>query len=152
MPDTLDQRFVDEFITRLKLISTTLPNLNGFVTNPKLVADWRDAPLNADELPALIVRDLETDQDAKRPESGSSKQYNVLYIQVQIECYDIKLVRLLVADVWKAVSIDPEWGYKAINTRPLKVRRAVNQEGLKVIGALVDFAIDYISNKFDAYE
>jgi hypothetical protein len=127
---------------------------NGYQTDIKTIAEWRFVPLTANELPALILRDL----DSKHETLNKSTRMQTNHIKMQIEGVVIpgpnavRDARRLIADITQLIAVDREWGGKAIDTTLERTAIAVSQEEGRIGGALVEFTIHFGSIVFNSYE
>lgn len=148
MPDTIQQKLVDALILRLKDISV----VNGYANDIVRVDDWRVAPFELKQLPALNVRDYGVDYNVATKNAGAMQNRFLVAVEIVTNFATTTQIRSIVGDVWKAVSIDRGWGCLAHDTIPIKQRMAVEEDGKRVQGAILELAIDAVSNTFDAYE
>jgi len=111
----LRQTIMDAIETRMKTILTTggyYSNLgsNVFVFRPRL-AESMYTPLNASELPAVIVRD---GMAAYSEFTLGGKCRCDLSVELEVRCEDgsdsADTARKLIADVYAAIGTDPKWG------------------------------------------
>src|SRR5437879_5063341 len=93
-----------KLVTELKTIFTTITVANGYNITVKTVEDWRVLPFTADELPALVIRDLNDDKE-KASDFGE-KQSNELLFSIELVVADgansMDSLRKLFSDVSKA--------------------------------------------------
>ena len=144
MPTSIRQQIINAVDARLKTIKIA----NGY--NYDLgnnVFEWRDAPLSDSNLPALIYRDLSCDTEYL--ETHRHK----IHIEVELVIKDTlaSAVRKMIADVLKAIGVDPQWSNLAINTHPEGDEMQVKQSEKIIGGASVKFAIEFRTKEWDPY-
>lgn len=158
MPDPKRQKLVDAIIARMQTISTASPNPEGYQTNiGSNVHDWR-VNFQDDELPAVSVCDM----TAEAQSSDSPNPLRTIYLMpVQVRIYakkgeDPANIRLMISDVMRAIRQDDRWMVAdvglAMITRPLRDGFIIPEESFEVIGAVVEFEIQFITGKFNAEE
>lgn len=110
------------------------------------VFPWRAAPFQPNELPGLIVRDL--DEPVHLPAPRSQGIIRQLHIQVEIALKGDNAMddlRLIYADVEAAIGEGREsvWADITSDTRPRLSRAIVEQESAKIAGGIFECYIDY---------
>ena len=147
MADTLRQKLVDKVVARMQTIRTA----NGYETNlGDNVEEWL-THRQGDEGTALGVCDLNNDPELGDKQAG--RQTNTLKIQLRIfGAQSPAELRRMIGDCMKAVKKDLRWSGLALWTLPGQDGFIIPNDSFEVAGAAVEFAIEYLSNTFDAYE
>jgi hypothetical protein len=149
MPDTKRQQLVSAIIARMVTIRIS----NGYETDlGLLVEDW-PRRYQADELPALSVCDLTSEDEQDDPEAAHT--IHRMPVQLRIHVKDgtpAALLRKMMADVEKAISVDRLWGYLALSTKPKRSGLIVPNDNNEVAGAAVEVEVAYITQTFNAYQ
>jgi hypothetical protein len=153
----LRQDIIDKIETKFKTILV----VNGYHTNlGNNVFVWRPGILQADELPAIVVRDVWDVIDSE----GEFGPKNVFTHMMQVESEVVaggassdKTVRQMIADVHKAIGVDDTWDGKAVTTilnngisesgTPADEMN-VQQEGNIIAGAKIRFRVLYRTTKW----
>lgn len=130
MADSIRQDIAEAIDTRLKTIKTTA----GYKTNAGTnVFDWIDRDLADSELDAIIYRDTLNDLEIE------SFGRSINQIRVEIEgktkstTTTAKQCRLLIEDIYKAISTDETWGGLALQTQPVSDEIEVRMQD-KIMG------------------
>ena len=160
MATTIRQQLVTAVINRLKLIKTTNTytldygeTFQNYETNiGDSVDEWRAVDIDPKELPMLVVRDLDTENDVSS--DFTEKQINWLLIVVEIvtsgNTAAVELRKML-GDVNAAIRQDTTWGELAITTNPQKERFLIEQQSKRIAGGLIEFKVKYVSGRFNQY-
>lgn len=145
-PLTIRQKFVDAAIARMQLILVA----NGYQTDlGQNVADWR-TNWEQEELPGVGVFDLTN--EAEKDHFGAKRQTNKLRMQFRIfGAKDPAEFRVMIADVIKAIKVDPRWGGLAVESHPGNDGFILPNESFEVAGAAIEIMIEFLSNTFDPY-
>lgn len=140
MADSIAQQIMNAIGTRLQGITIA----NGYNTNAgnNVFAD-RVTPLIETELPGLIYRDPEEDEEAL------TMGYHQMTLKVEIEAVTYGAIapkdvrNKLIADVKKAVRTDLTWGGLALDTRITGRSLQIEQKDHLIAGATIRLEIDY---------
>ena len=140
MADAIAQQIMDAIGTRLADITVT----NGYASNAgnSIFAD-RVTPLIETELPGIVYRDPDEDEEALT--FGSHQM--TMKVEIEIMAYGAtapKDVRnKLVADVKKAVRVDLSWGGLALDTRITGRSMQIEHMERLIASAVIRLEIDY---------
>jgi hypothetical protein len=110
------------------------------------VFPWRATTLQPNELPALIVRDL--DEPVILANNQSARVTRQLHVQVEAAIADntpMTILRQIYSDIEAAFGEGREsvWADITIETRPRITRAVVEQESRKIAGGIFEVFIDY---------
>ncbi len=136
------QSIIDTIDTQLKTILTA----NGYDTDlGSNVFEWRQVPLQASELPALIYRDAMSETEIIVLDKHTHKLTLEVEVKTEPGAIDGTLARKMIADVVKAIGVDHTWGALAIKTDPLNSEIIFDEGGKEKIisGAIINFEIMY---------
>jgi len=138
------QQIMDAVKARLQSITVT----NGYNFNlGNNVYEWRVKPLTMTTLPALAYRDVETDIEL------IEAHRNRLNIEIEIlNNSSIIDMRKMIADVYKAIGVDIQWGGLALNTYPRGDRIIREQEEQTITGAVINIIIEYRTKEWEPYQ
>lgn len=145
MTDPVRQTIMEKIEARFKTILTT----GGYLTNVGAhVFLWRTTPLDADEMPGLVVSDK-----VEEIESFTMLQYThnmVVEVEAVAEpgTVDGELMRDVIMDIFKAVGTEDRWDGYALDTVPLGSEIFQEQEGKIVSGAKVRLLVQYQTSKW----
>ncbi|MDQ1610335.1 MAG: hypothetical protein QOG00_266 [Pyrinomonadaceae bacterium] len=136
------QEIVKKVLARMRLIRTE----NDYVTEiGASVHEHRTEALQEHELPALIVRDG-TDEITYR-EKQSGAHHHSLPFTIDVVCQETdvnaEVARKALADVMKAIGVDPRWGGVAKQSLPKSASVITDKEGNWLGGARVEFTVEY---------
>jgi hypothetical protein len=142
------QSIVDAVETRFKGIKIA----SGYHTDVgNNVFVYRDADIEAQELPALNIRDYRTKRIDEVTDATSYDNWD-LYFEIELVCaagsLTITQVRQIIADVTKAIGVDQTWGALALFTWLQGDEIFMRQEDKKVGGAIINFYVRYRNTKF----
>jgi hypothetical protein len=158
---TLRQQIFEAVVAQLKLIQTANEYQFYGVTgnyNSNLgssVYPWRSAPFAKQNLPALVVRDI--DELIKEPTPGAQRVERQLHMMINIvvdgDSASDDLRDKYFADVDIAIGLGRQsrWGNLTGNTRPRLTRSVLEQESDVLAGGIVEFYIDYPTYAFYPY-
>lgn len=157
MADSKRQKIVDAIIARMETILTA----NGYDTDlGTQVADWRlnwqDDDLG--ETGAISVCDLpaEAVQAPGRANPGETIWLMPVQIRFQFRRADTiaELVRKGIRDINAAIRTDDRWKVNNIGlamiTRPSKEGPMIPEDSFEIVGGVVEFEVQYITQKFNA--
>lgn len=149
-----------QIVTRIELALREIRTANSFKSDAGLnVWPWRSIPFKENELPAIILRDLDEPiiRDSKYPQ----RHRRTLHIQIEIVCQGTASpaqYREILADVEQALrsGYDEEsqfwWGDLAYDVQPRISRMVLAQESYKIAGGFYECFVDYVTRAFDQYE
>lgn len=138
------QQIVDKVVARMQAISVA----NGYQTD--LGASVYDFETNFDDadLPALSVCDLIAAHELANAQPTAANQIDTLSLQLRVFCKaDTRpaFLRTAIADIWRAIKVDPRWDGAALYTIPKRSGIVLNDEAFQIGGAAVEIEI-YIFN------
>lgn len=146
MSDSLRQRIVDAFLTRLRTIRT----MNGYQTEVGAsVHEWRVTGFELDELPALNLRDTED-------VAALSVAEDVHALKIEVEAYVAgttapATLRQILADLIQAIGTDPTFGGLAQDTNVTAEAIDVRQEEKRIAAVQVSFEVQFTTAHLNAY-
>ncbi len=135
-------------ITAVKTRFAAIRATNGYATNiGQRVEEFRTTPFDASELPAINLLDTVEPVSFDNKNRGSHlRQLTVVANLVLAEsAHSATQARAALADVEKAIASDPRWGGLATRTLPKQGRLMVDDKGLWLGGAQVEFVIEYFT-------
>jgi hypothetical protein len=112
--------------------------------------EWRTTPFEEAELPGINLKDISEPVTYASKNSGSVlRQLNVIADLVfkEADC-SATLARAGLADVEKAIAVDPMWGGLAARTLMTESRLMTDENGLWLGGARVAFTVEYFTKPF----
>lgn len=149
MADSKRQKIVDAFDAQMRKIRTS----EGYETDIGKNVFWWKPALETDALDGMVCRD--TTSPINVGESGINQESHNLSIEVSVFVIedDTEPIRLrkAIADIFKAIGINPQWNGLAEWTQPIFANIGVDQKGQVISGGLVEVAITYTTNLFDPY-
>jgi hypothetical protein len=145
--DTINQRIIDALRARLQSITTA--NGYNFDLGNK-VYEWRVANVHQSDLPVLVYRDVSCDTDTV--EMGERHTLRVeIGLQASSANITVASLRKMIADVRRAIGIDPQWGGLAINTYYRGHVIDIDQAERVIGGATLRIDIVYRTKEWDDY-
>jgi hypothetical protein len=142
------QQIVDAVKTRFAAITVE----NEFDTNlGNSLHEWRTEQFEDSELPGINLR------DESEPVSYASKSSGSVLRQLKIgadlvfqeEDVSASLARAGLADVERAIALDPSWGGLARLTIMNESRLMTDERGIWLGGARITFTIEYFTKPFE---
>ncbi|MBT9169272.1 MAG: hypothetical protein DDT19_02628 [Syntrophomonadaceae bacterium] len=131
------QQIMDRVRARLQGITIA----NGFSFNLGAnVFEWQVTPLQEARLPAIIYRDAENSIEL------IEAHRNRLGVEIEIMTRGdtaITDMRRMIADVYRAIGTDIQWGALALNTYPQGDRITREIETQNIVGALINIVIEF---------
>lgn len=155
MPTSRRQTLFDAVLARLRGITIA----GGYDTNlGKQVHPWRDTkkdPFNGAELAtgAVNVRDHRKVTEQGGP-NVLGKHHHTLHLSIEGAVNDdagAGLVRMMIADIEKAIGVDRRWGAVAFETTPGDDQILVAEGGLTVTGFTMNFTIEFRTGNWDPF-
>ncbi len=149
MADSIRQQIVDALETRLKDILVA----KGYKTDlARNIFIWRTTDLQESELPALVVRDMPEDVIVR----GTNHEYTLTFeLEAKIKNSPItamipaKEAREVIADVIKAIGVDPNFSNLVQGTRPVSNESlSIEQKDKKVASLIMKIEIRYVTKRF----
>lgn len=146
------QKIIDAIIARMQ----TITQVNGYSTDIGLnVHDWR-INFQDEELPAISVCDLISEDQLPAGASNPKRVTHLLNIQIRIYAPQEATpanIREMIADVSRAIGTDDRWiednAGLVITTRPLRHGFLIPPESFEVIGGFVEIEAVYITDKWN---
>lgn len=129
---------------------------NGYNTDlGKNVFEWRDNPIDENELPSLTWRDVS--EDDSNASAGTIGYHNhVMTMELKVATAKgtttAKEIRALLADIIKAVGVDQTWGRLATRTDPVSNEMQVEEVETIIGGVTITLNITYQTMKWNPYE
>lgn len=154
MADSKRQKLISAIITRLETISVA----NGYQTG--LGANIADSKPNWNEadLPAVSVFDTVADVEFVHDQPTAAQQVFTLPVLIRIFLAEDDLAaeaRKYLADVVKAVGVDPYWTVSgsqlALWTKLTKEGLIVPADNLEVAGAAIELEIAYLTQSWNSF-
>jgi hypothetical protein len=147
MADSVRQDIIDAIDTRMKAILIT----GGYETNiGQNVFDWRAEPLEEDDLPALIYRDLSVETEVV---SFATFVHKMVF-SIMVACASstpMTTIRKIIADIDKAVGVDHTWGGLALMTERISDESGVEINERKYAGCQIVFNVIFRTLAWNDY-
>ena len=115
------------------------------------VHPWRAAPFDEDELPGLIVRDIDELRELSSPNgTGEKRSLHVLCSIATDGDASPEMMRKIFGDIDGVFGTGRSTGWDSLSTetRPKLTRTIVDQESLKITGGIYEVYIDYVVPAF----
>lgn len=145
MPDSVRKQIMAAIATRFATITTG----NGYKTSAgSTVSTWRDleaAPWTSADLPAINIRDVEQEVEAK----PSSLQIVRLAIECDVAGASIAVVRDIISDIQAAIGTDEKWSTLARRTEYEQDSVGVEHAKNKLAAGVVRFVVVYQQARWD---
>ena len=157
MADSKRQKLVDAIVARMQTILTA----NGYETDLGTnVADWRlnwqDDDLGSTG--AISVCDLVAEAAPTAGRQNPQETIWLLPVQIRFQFKRTdtiaELVRKGIRDINAAIRTDDRWTVSnvglAMITRPLREGPIIPEDSFEIVGGVVEFELQYITQKFNA--
>lgn len=136
-----------QIFTAVKTRFAAIQMANGYQTNiGAKLTEWHLTPKEGGELDGLDLRD-ETETTSLPDSRNSSlytRQLQITAIAEVVEANDTATrARLALADIIRAIGVDPTWGGLARHTLPVEEEITVDGEGQRIGGARITFVVEY---------
>ena len=140
-------------VNNLKTLLQTITIANGYYTAlGSNVYLFRTIPMQADELPAVVIFDKGENIDTEGI-TGSVNIWNrVLNVTLQVVCAGSTVdttVRKLITDIYKALGTDTTLTSTCIDVITTGNQIEIEQESKLIAGASLDIIISYRTNKYN---
>lgn len=146
MADTIRQQIMNAVKTRLQAI--TVINGYNFDLGNK-VFEWKDSPFADNEMPGLIYKDVSC--DISQVEGHRCNLH--IEIEIAARAGSIALdIRKMIADIYKAIKVDIQWGLLAMDTLPEGDSMMIDEGGKLIGGVSIKFIILYRTKEWDPYQ
>jgi hypothetical protein len=138
MADSKRQQIIEAIDTRLKTILTT----GGYHSNiGQHVFEWKTSPFSDEQEPGVTYRDVSNNREA---EGAVNKFRWRLTVEIEVVSQTTaETMRLMIADVLKAVGVDHTWGALAQRSGQPDTEMIVEQTDKIVTGAKITLPITY---------
>jgi hypothetical protein len=136
------QQIITAMTTRFKAITTA----NGYATNIGLqFHEWRTSELPQDGLPAQTLRDPVDEVTLPDKDSLMHRHHLTIILDLVIgeAAEQATEARKALADVVKAIGVDPTWGGLAARTLPRREQIMTDAQGNWLGGARMEFVVEY---------
>ncbi|HEX8773258.1 MAG TPA: hypothetical protein VF735_06595 [Pyrinomonadaceae bacterium] len=136
------QQIIDAMKTRFSAITTA----GGYATNiGNQVHEWRTTEIPADGLPAQSLRDPVDEVTLPDKDSLMHRHHLnvILDLVIQESAEQATEARKALADVVKAIGVDPTWGGLAARTLPRREQIMTDAQGNWLGGARMEFVVEY---------
>lgn len=144
MADTIRQHIIDDIKDRMESILTP----GGYDTDAgQNVFEWREYPVNDDELPCIIIRD----KDCPVNQDTNFSHENRLEIEFGIKASSSEEVRQIFGDIYTAIGTDLTWNGFAYDTEPVGEDIQMEHESKIVADASLKIIICFRTQKWDPY-
>jgi hypothetical protein len=140
------QQIVDAQIARFTTGATAITTANGYATNiGSKGKEWQTTPLDEAQMDAILVRDT-IDRERNDPNGQNSSRHTweleMIVDAVLVETgQNAVQARRAIADIKKAVAVDPTWGGLARRTEEVSDQVMATKDGTRVGGAQVIYKI-----------
>lgn len=138
------QQIIDAVRARL----ATIRIANGYATDIGAnVLEWQTTPIPVESLPAVCMRDTETEIEAWTMRERDNRV--ALVIEAVGQDISPALARSYLEDIYRAIGADETWGGLALLTEPAgdSIELMINDEG--VGRATVRITIEYQAGKWE---
>ncbi len=135
------QQIVDAVKARFVAITTG----NGYDANVQKLAEWQLTPFEAADLTAITISDPTEETLISDKNSGSyTRQLTIVADAVLTEAdATAARARTLLADLVKAVGVDPTWSGLARYSLPVRAEVKVDEAGQRIGGVRLEFIVEY---------
>ncbi len=150
MPDSLRQQIINAVDARLKTITTA----NSYETDlGRNVFEHRTTALGDSELPGINFRDVGCDVSQEDVAIGQHGYELTMEAEIVVKAGATSAIQIrkMIADVIKAIGVDPRWGNLAVRTTPLSDGLKFDQSEKIIAGALLTYSIIFRTTKFNPY-
>ncbi len=150
-PFSIRHRIMAEVLTRF----TTILTANGYKTQLGAnTQQWRLKAWEDSELPAMSIHDPENTTIEENAASQTHQLRVICEVFVAPGATGVEGIYDLIMDVWKATGVDRRWTDSqtvqlAMNTRQIKDTITMDEQGKKIMGAILEFHIEYRTKPFD---
>lgn len=144
---SIRESIVASIITRLETILTA----NGYQTNlGNNIFDWKVIDVQEADLPCAIVKDTSEDVETK----GGNHLHS---LQIEVEAkspgVDRAIPRKIIADVQKAIGVDPNFDSQVYRTEPVENETLDFEQQNKVFSSIIiKFVVNYATLAFQPYQ
>jgi hypothetical protein len=147
MAKSIRQSIIESVIARLQTITT----VNGYETNlGSNVFDWKVIDVEQSALPCVIVKDT-TETITTRGGNHNC----VLSIELEAKSFgsDKEVVRNIIADMIKAIGVDPNFDAKVYGTTPVENETLDFEHHDKLYSTIsMNFEVKYSTLAFQPYQ
>lgn len=127
----------------------TISIANGYHTDVLTTILWRKVPFAEGELPAINIRDMkDSTTDLSGGPGHSMPELHELTIELDAVCNTSTAAHQMIDDIRKLCGVDETWGGIALRTWPQGDEIIVDDNGIRVLGAMVTIRVDYRTTKF----
>jgi hypothetical protein len=147
MATSVRESIVSSIITRLETILTA----NGYETNlGSNVFDWKVTDVQESELPCVIVKDTSEDVETR---GGNHLHRLQIELEAKAPGVDRSIPRKIIADVQKAIGVDPNFDNQVYKTEPVENETLSLEQQNKVFSSIViKFIVNYSTLAFQPYQ
>jgi hypothetical protein len=149
MADSIRQQIITKLDTRLKAILIA----SGYKTNlGQRVFDWRDPAFGQTDLAGLSYRDVSTGNvETVTIAWPDSLQEFPLTVEMELKGTTPAVMRQMMADVLKAIGVDPTWDGLAISTEYLGDETDTEEQEAVIGATTMRILITYRTKAWDPY-
>jgi hypothetical protein len=159
MADSKRQKIVDAVKTRMAAILTA----GGYATNlGQNVEEW-STHLQGEDIPAAgVISVCDMVATAAEQPNRSNPRETVWLMPIQIRIFlpknrlTMANLRTAMKDVSRAIRQDDRWKVDGVGlvmiSRPLREGPIIPEDSFEIAGAIVEFEVQYITQKFNAEE
>lgn len=141
------QQIIDAIIARMQLIKLA----NGYQTDlGNNVNDFKTR-YDEDDLPGLSVCDTIANHELASGSPTATNQIDTMSVQLRVFVSDdtpAQELRTMIADIWKAIKVDPRWGSLAMQTIPKRSGIVIESDAFQIGGAAVEIEISIFNTNF----
>lgn len=147
MATSVRESIVASIITRLQTITT----INGYETNlGSNVFDWKVIDVQESDLPCVTVKDTSEDVEVRG-------RNHLCRLQIELEAkaagVDKSIPRKVLADVQKAIGVDPNFDNQVTSTEPVENETLDFEQQNKVFSSIImKFVVNYATLAFQPYQ
>jgi hypothetical protein len=139
-----------DIVTAVMARMATITTGNGYASNVgQKVFEWQLKPVNASDLPCILVSDPA--ENNLGPGEGSTRNsgyrsfgldFEVSLLLAETNATAAK-ARAAISDVIKAIGTDQMWGQRARRSEPVSDELILDSEGERISGVRMKFTVEY---------
>ena len=147
MATSVRESIVASIITRLATITTA----NGYETEiGSNVSDWKVTDAQESDLPCITVKDPSEDVETR---GGNHLCRLQIELEAKVAGVDRAIPRKVLADVQKAIGVDPNFDNQVTLTEPVENETLDFEQQNKVFSSIImKFVVNYATLAFQPYQ
>ncbi len=146
MATSIRQSIIDSIITRLQTITIANQYETDLGNN---VFEWRETDIELLDLPCVVLRDPSESVVAR----GGNHHYSLeIELEAKSLASDTALVRNIIADITKAIGVDPNFDSLVYQTTPVENETLeIEHKGKLFSSITMKFEVNYSTQAFKPY-